>query len=145
MANRSSRVNGTAQTPTSPLDGPGIITYTPWGQMSANMVDADPMVRPTNISWPPKETDSDSDWVMVGRHAMASAGPFRLAESPPPTPRAGQVLHGPIAVASVPSLVGTTFARNYSLHTRAGDGTYLRIHVLSAAQSSEIEIWWKKI
>lgn len=126
------------------LGAGGIITYTTWGYMSANMAAKDPAMRPTSISWAPKPNDSDADWALVGKHALSYAGPFRLNESVPATETEGQLLHGPIVVASVPLMEGVTFVRNYTVFKR-DDDTYFRVSSRNAAGDFYAEIWWKRL
>lgn len=99
--------------------------------------------RPHNIAWPPKETDSDADWALVGRHAMSYAGHFRINESVPATKYRGQLLHGPMVVASAPAMVGVTQARNYEVHQQ-GDATYLMVW-MGSTWDNRAEVWWKRV
>ncbi|KAK5656829.1 hypothetical protein OQA88_4377 [Cercophora sp. LCS_1] len=145
MVNNTSWRNGIEDPNPLGLGAFGIITYTPWGYMSANMAARDPTMRPTNINWAPKANDSDADWALVGKHALSYAGPFRLNESVPATETEGQLLHGPIEVASVPTMEGLTFVRNYTVVKVKNDGTYFRVAARSASGEFYAEIWWKKI
>jgi len=112
--------------------------------MSANMAATEEGLRPQNVTWPPKKTDSGRDWEYVGKYAMSYASPFRLNDTFPATEKEGQLVHGPIAIASVPSWIGTTQARNYTVVKR-DDGTYLRIWAASATGDFLAELWWKKL
>jgi len=110
--------------------------------MSANMAATEKEWRPQNITWPPKETDSDEDWAEVGKHAMSYAGYFSLNQSVPATKFKGQLLHGPMVAASVPAMVGATQIRNYVVYERE-DGVYLMVSIPS--ETTRSEIWWKRI
>ncbi len=110
--------------------------------MAANMAATEPEWRPTNINWAPKDNDSDTDWAMVGKHAMSYAGHFSLNTSVPATEVKGQLLHGPIVAASVPTMVGKTQVRNYEVIERQ-EGVYLKVAVGSNGLDSEI--WWIRV
>ncbi|KAK4449086.1 Lipocalin-like domain-containing protein [Podospora aff. communis PSN243] len=123
----------------------GLLTYTRVGQMSANMASTDPAVRPQAPTWPPKDNASDPlpEWILVGRHAMAYAAPFRLNESVPATEEEGQLLHGPITVGSVPSMIGTVLVRNYRVFEME-DGVYLRVGNPPNGLTTN-DVWWKRV
>jgi hypothetical protein len=120
----------------------GLLTYTRYGFMSANMAATDADWRPPNIAWPPKATDSDVDWSKVGKYAMSYAGYFSVNQSVPATKSMGQLLHGPMVAASVPAMVGATQRRNYVVYERE-DGVYLKVSVPS--ETAITEIWWKRV
>ncbi|KAK4149776.1 Lipocalin-like domain-containing protein [Chaetomidium leptoderma] len=122
----------------------GLLTYTRYGYMSANMAATEENVRPLNIRWPPKDTDADEDWVLVGRHAMSYAGVFSINQSVPATKFGGQLVHGPMIAASVPAMVGSTSGRNYAVHERE-DATYLLVSIPSDDPNFRSEIWWKRV
>lgn len=86
------------------LEPVGSLTYTPWGQMSVHFAATEERYRPRNIDWPPKVEDADEDWLKVGRYTLSYSEPFRLNESAPFNEQGGQIMHGPIMVASVPKL-----------------------------------------
>lgn len=114
--------------------------------MSANIAATEEDWRPPGISWPPRPADADADWLLVGRHAMAYAGPFSINASVPATKTRGQLLHGPIEVASVPSTVGDTQARDYEV--REEDGVvYLYVTVSGTADGVPFrsEIVWRRV
>ncbi|KAK3363977.1 Lipocalin-like domain-containing protein [Lasiosphaeria hispida] len=137
--------NGTLQEPSSWGAAPvGLLTYTRWGYMSANMAATEKDVRPQNISWPPKETDPVGDWALVGKHAMSYAGLFSLNQSVPATKYKGQLLHGPMIAASVPAMVGAIQRRNYNVYER-DDGTYLMVSVPNKDVTVRSEIWWRRV
>ncbi|KAK3324982.1 Lipocalin-like domain-containing protein, partial [Apodospora peruviana] len=124
-------------------DPVGLLTYTREGYMSANQAATVPEWRPTNIVWPPKDNDSDADWALIGRHAMSYAGHFSINTSLPATTTHGQLLHGPLVVASMPYFVGQVQVRNYTVKEQDGE-TYLFVHAgnVSALMS---EILWRRV
>ena len=83
--------------------------------MSAVMSLTDRTVRPLTVGRPPKTSDSASDWALVGKNSFSFAGRFRINNDLPVSVKEGQLLHGQMDVASVPSFERTTEARNYSL------------------------------
>ena len=123
----------------------GILTYTTHGYMSATMASRDPAVRPQNLRWPPSSSNgSDADWVLIGRNAMSYAGRFHLNEDLPASKTAGQLLHGPIEVSSMPYMVGKTQVRNYTV-TQQGGETYLKVWAQGETGDSKAEICWRRI
>jgi len=120
----------------------GLLTYTREGYMSANMAATEPPYRPQTVRWPPRDADSAADWALVGQHAMSYAGRYSLNESVPATAQRGQLLHGPMMVASVPSMVGAVQARNYTVIERE-DGVYLKVSPSGVDVNSEI--WWRRV
>ncbi|KAK3360621.1 Lipocalin-like domain-containing protein [Lasiosphaeria hispida] len=134
--------NGT-QIPSTWGNSPsGLLTYTKYGYMSAVMAATVSSWRPTDIRWPPKETDRAYAWELVGRHSLSYAGPFALNSSVANTKTQGQFLHGPIMTASVPAMVNETQARNYHV-TEQGGEVYLNVWLTS--QGLRSEIWWKRV
>lgn len=121
-----------------------ILTYTPWGYVSANLMagESDAKTIPIKVGWPPKSNDSDTDWALVGRSALAYTGPFRLNESVPANETQGQIIHGPLTVVSVPSMLGTTITRDYKVYNRE-DGIYL--HLSGRFGTFTAEAWWRKL
>jgi len=123
----------------------GLITYTRYGYMSANMAATETEWRPLNIGWPPKTNDSDTDWALVARHSMSYAGKFSINESVPSTIYQGQLLHGPMTVASVPDMVGATQRRNYLVWEHDGE-TYLVVSVpIDDDSTARSEIVWRRV
>ncbi|KAK1759901.1 Lipocalin-like domain-containing protein [Echria macrotheca] len=130
--------------PSSWGDSPtGHLTYTRYGYMSAVMAATVPAWRPTDVRWPPKDSDPPHSWELIGRHSMSYAGPFALNASVANTATAGQLLHGPMEVASVPDMVNNTQARSYVVVERGEDEVYLNVWLLS--QELRSEIWWRRI
>jgi len=103
----------------------------------------DPEVRPLSVGWPPKTNDSTSDWALVGRNSFSYAGRFGV--KPGSSKTQGQVVHGPMEVASVPSFAGTTETRNYTVEKRGGL-TYLAWHVaLDDVGDLRADVYWRRI
>ncbi|KAK0613498.1 hypothetical protein B0T14DRAFT_526391 [Immersiella caudata] len=113
--------------------------------MSANMAATEPDSRPQTVFWPPRDNHSDPllDWILVGRHAFSYASPFRLNESVHATMETGQLLHGPITVSSVPSMIGQTLVRDYRV-VEMEDGVYLKVGNPPNGLTTN-EIWWKRV
>ncbi|KAK3314596.1 hypothetical protein B0H66DRAFT_641960 [Apodospora peruviana] len=123
----------------------GIITYTTRGIISVIMTN--PTNRPEHLLWPPAANDSDADWALIGRSIMSYTTRFHIGKEMPATSpgiRQGQILHGPIDVANVPSLVGTTLAREYTMSRRDGD-EYLLLQALNPEATSRNDILWRRI
>ncbi|KAK5655114.1 hypothetical protein OQA88_6013 [Cercophora sp. LCS_1] len=113
----------------------GLLVYNPNGYISVNMAATESEYRPMTISWPPNSTQPHEDWVIAAHHAMSYAGHFTIEEDNGDT---GVVHHGPITVASVPSMMGTTMLRDYEL-IRTEEVVYL------ALVGTGSTIWWTKI
>ena len=102
----------------------GIITYSRSGFMSATLASTDPEDRPANLTFPPQAGQSDESWAIVAKHTLAYAGPFEVSDRIPATTTSGQIFHGPLTVANVPSWIGARQERNYTFHD---DGNLLKI------------------
>lgn len=140
----STRLSDNTQIPSSWGEAPaGLLTYTKYGYMSAVMSATVPAWRPTDIRWPPKDTDPASSWELVGRHSLSYAGTFSLNASVANTKTQGQLLHGPIVTASVPVMVNETQARHYHVVERNGGEVFLNVYLES--QGLRSEIWWKRV
>ncbi|KAF3002434.1 hypothetical protein E8E13_004160 [Curvularia kusanoi] len=92
----------------------GLLTYTRSGYMSATITATEPAFRP-NLTFPYQVTDSDADWALVGKHSIGYAGPFRVNEALPASKTEGQIFHGPLTVANVPTWQGQEHRRNYTV------------------------------
>ena len=101
-------------------------------------------MRPQHLLWPPSANDSDADWALVGRSVMSYTTRFHINMDLPASQIHGQILHGPIDFASVPSLVGTTLVRNYTMERKGGDD-YLLLQAKNAEQTWKHDILWRRI
>ncbi|KXT09633.1 hypothetical protein AC579_3136 [Pseudocercospora musae] len=121
----------------------GLITYSASGWMSATITATEREFRP-NLTFPFQPNDTDADWAVVGKHSLGYAGPYQVnRELPCPNSTYGQLFHGPLAVASVPSWQGTLQRRNYSVHSTI-DGKLLRIGS-DRGGGNTAELWWRKV
>ncbi|KZM20237.1 uncharacterized protein EKO05_0003683 [Ascochyta rabiei] len=120
----------------------GILTYSKSGYMSATITATEPQLQP-NLTFPFQASDLDSDWALIGKHSIGYAGPFRVNEALPANKTSGQVFHGPLVVANVPTWVGTEQKRNYTV-VREGRDTLLRIGSERGGGHKGV-LWWKRI
>ncbi|KAG9205514.1 hypothetical protein G6514_008156 [Epicoccum nigrum] len=121
----------------------GLLTYTPTGYMSATITASEPSLRPSNLTFPFQPTDSDADWALVGKHSIGYAGPWRVNEELPHSKTSGQIFHGPLTVANVPSWVGNEHRRNYTVVREGGD-TWLRIGSERGGGYRGV-LWWRRV
>lgn len=114
--------------------------------MSATITATEPHLRP-NLTFPFQESDSDADWALVGKHSIGYAGPLRVSDSIPANRTHGQVFHGPLTVANVPTWVGANQRRNYTVVERREDGKtekYLKIGSERGGGYTGT-LWWKRV
>jgi hypothetical protein len=111
--------------------------------MSANLASADPSKRPQTIFWPPSDGESAEDWALACRNSMSYAGRFRINTDLPASATEGQVLHGPMEIASVPTMVNATQVRNYTVVEEMGGDTILVIWVESPGLRALV--FWRRI
>lgn len=109
--------------------------------MSATITATEPELRPANLTLPFLDSQSDADWALVGKHGVAYAGPISMSDEVEPTETHGQIFHGPLIVANVPSWVGAKQRRNYTLFE---DGTLLKIDSERGGGYRGV-LWWKKL
>ncbi|OLN87491.1 hypothetical protein CCHL11_06170 [Colletotrichum chlorophyti] len=119
----------------------GILTYSKSGYMSATIASTDPEDRPANLTFPYEESQSDADWALVGKHTVGYAGRLQISDAIPATATSGQVIHGPLTVANVPSWVGSRQIRNY---TTFEDGKLLLISSQRDG-GNRGELWWRRL
>ncbi|EKG11018.1 hypothetical protein MPH_12021 [Macrophomina phaseolina MS6] len=122
--------------------------------MSATLASTTPEDRPQNLTWPYREGQSDADWALVGKHSLAYAGPFSFNESVPVKEvdggLEGQVIHGPLEVASLPSFVGSEQPRDFSLvwgdggKLGGGVGALLNLKADNGG-GIRVSLWWKRV
>jgi hypothetical protein len=110
--------------------------------MSATITATEPEFRP-NLTFPFQVTDKDSDWALVGKHSIGYAGPFSVNEELPANATQGQVFHGPLVTANVPTWVGQKHRRNYTVVEEGGE-TYLRIGSERGGGYRGV-LWWKRV
>ncbi|ETS75370.1 hypothetical protein PFICI_12314 [Pestalotiopsis fici W106-1] len=130
--------NGTVVIPIDGLgaNAVGIILYTNTGYMSMNSMATEPAYRPTTITFPYQEGQSDADWALVGLHTFSYAGPVtNVVEI---TPTSGNLTHGPLTFAHVPSLVGSDQNRQYEV---LDDGNILRLSARVSSGNTAVLTW----
>ncbi|KAJ4988161.1 hypothetical protein SVAN01_06413 [Stagonosporopsis vannaccii] len=120
----------------------GLLTYTRSGYMSATITATEGALRP-NLTFPFQAGDLDADWALVGKHSIGYAGPFRVNTALAASREAGQVFHGPLTVANVPTWVGTEQRRNYTV-VKQGRETWLRIGSERGGGYRGV-LWWKRL
>jgi hypothetical protein len=143
-ADTRSHPNGTETFSSFSNNTDGIITYTTRGYISVIMTSANSTLRPPHLLWPPSPSDLDADWALIGRSIMSYTTRFQINKDLPASRVHGQVLHGPINVANVPSLVGTTLVRNYTVDHRDGH-EYLLLQAPGDKGASRSDILWRRI
>ena len=78
--------------------------------------------RPTNIAYPYKKDDPFGDWALVGQHSLAYSGPFSFTgRNEEPGKLQGELRHGPLIVANVPSFTERDQLRNFTLEREGGE------------------------
>jgi hypothetical protein len=110
--------------------------------MSATITATEPEFRP-NLTFPYQPNDTDSDWATVGRHSLGYAGPLQLSDAIPASETNGQVFHGPLTVANVPTWVGVKHRRNYTVIEEGGE-SYLKIGSERGGGYTGV-LWWKRV
>ncbi|KAL6705934.1 hypothetical protein ACN47E_006213 [Coniothyrium glycines] len=147
LVNTSSTLNGVS-IPDEPYgEHPvGILIYTASGFMSATITATESNLRP-NLTFPFQANDTDADWALVGKHSIGYAGPFRISDTIPANETDGQVFHGPLTVANVPTWVGANHRRNYTVvEVEEANKTvkYLRIGSERGGGYRGV-LWWKRV
>lgn len=94
----------------------GIITYSKSGWMSATITASEPELRP-NLTFPFLPEHDDADWALVGKHSIGYAGPFTISRDIAANTTHGQIFHGPLTVANVPTWVNSLQRRNYTVYS----------------------------
>lgn len=115
--------------------------------MSATCASTDPDLLPLdlNVTYPIQEGQSDEDWARAGRHTLSYAGPWSFGEAVPGVPATeveGQIIHGPLTAANIPSWIGVEKTRNYTI-LNSDEGTFLRF--LVQKDGAESQLWWKRL
>jgi hypothetical protein len=147
LVNTSSTLNGVSipDLPygTAPI---GLLIYTATGYMSATITATEPEFRP-NLTFPYQVNDTDADWAQIGKHSIGYAGPFRVNDELPASETDGQIFHGPLTVANVPTWVGQNHRRNYTVVEVEEEGArakYLRIGSERGGGYRGV-LWWKRV
>ncbi|CAN9374730.1 unnamed protein product [Alternaria alternata] len=130
LVNTSSTLNGVSIPDLPYGEAPvGLLIYTATGFMSATITATEPEFRP-NLTFPYQANDTDADWARVGKHQHW-----------------GQIFHGPLTVANVPTWVGQNHRRNYTVVEVEEEGTivkYLRIGSERGGGYRGV-LWWKRL
>lgn len=124
----------------------GMLLYTATGFMSATLTATEKEFRPP-VPFPYSANDTDADWALVGKHSIGYAGPFRINTALPATATEGQLFHGPLTVANVPTMVGQEHRRNYTVVQQEEEGkmvTYLKIGSERGGGYRGV-LWWKRL
>jgi hypothetical protein len=124
----------------------GLLIYTATGWMSATITATESAFLP-NLTFPYQANDTDADWALVGKHSIGYAGPLSINSDVPAHLTEGQVFHGPLITANVPTWVGQSHRRNYTVVEREEDGItakYLRIGSERGGGFRGV-LWWKRI
>ncbi|KAH3911465.1 hypothetical protein HBI56_103630 [Parastagonospora nodorum] len=144
LINTTSALNGVsipdAAYGTAPI---GILIYTSTGWMSATITATEPELRPPQLIFPFQANDTDADWALVGKHSIGYAGPLRLSDAIPANLTHGQVFHGPLTVANVPSWKGQNQRRNFTVIEEGGE-TLLRIGSERGGGYTGV-LWWRRV
>ncbi|KAI5369445.1 Putative Lipocalin-like domain-containing protein [Septoria linicola] len=151
LINTTSTLNGVAVPDRAYGKSPvGLLTYTKSGFMSATITATEADFRPSNLTFPYNETDPTEDWALVGQHTLAYAGPWSVSPDLPVTNTSGQLIHGPLWVANVPSWTGSEQRRNFSVHTSSLFDGYpkgtklLRIESIRDNGNAGV-LWWRRV
>jgi hypothetical protein len=124
----------------------GLLIYTESGFMSATITATEPEFRP-NLTFPYQPNDSDADWALVGKHSIGYAGPYSVNNELPATETEGQIFHGPLTVANVPSWEGQRGKRNYTIVDVEEKGEKVRYLRIGSERGNGYRgiLWWKRV
>ena len=93
--------------------------------MSAVLTATDPELRPSELTLPAQDNQTDHEWAEVGRHTLAYAGPFYFDESKVSVDGlSGEIIHGPLLTSTLPTFVGSCQHRQFQF---TEDGKYLTL------------------
>lgn len=114
--------------------------------MSATITATEPEFRPA-LTFPYKENDTDADWAAVGRHSLGYSGPVRVNSALPANETSGQVFHGPLIVANVPTWANESQPRNYTIIERKEDGKVAKYLKIGSQRGGGYggTLWWKRL
>ncbi|EUC46733.1 hypothetical protein COCMIDRAFT_92154 [Bipolaris oryzae ATCC 44560] len=124
----------------------GTLIYTASGFMSATITATEKAFRPL-VSFPFRANESDADWALVGKHSIGYSGPFRINTELPATESEGQVFHGPLTVANVPTMVGQEHRRNYTIVEQEEGGKTVKYLKIGSERGGGFRgvLWWKRV
>ncbi|KAH8900420.1 hypothetical protein GQ53DRAFT_632790, partial [Thozetella sp. PMI_491] len=108
----------------------GIIAYQYDGYMSAAITSTDTADRPTN-------PQTDAEWAVIPKHIVMYSGTYTLSVE---TATTGHLVHGPIEVSAIPSMVGISLPKNYTLFD---NGKVLRLWFYKG--NDTVDVWLKKV
>lgn len=134
--------------------------------MSATITATEPEWRPLDLTFPAQPNQTDAAWAAVGKQyvlyhilflsrkysanlsrllssLLCYAGPLSVSDTIPANETSGQVIHGPLDVATIPAWVGTSQARNYTVFEDPNGDTLLRI--TSPRPTGTANLWWRKL
>lgn len=96
-----------------------------------------------DLTYPSKPNQSDAEWALVGKHTLAYAGGLSVKEGS--TCENGTLYHGPLTVANVPSWVGTSQERNYTVF-RADEGAVV-LHIYTRDEVNKVmgNLFWERL
>jgi hypothetical protein len=133
--------NGTLVTTPDPMLGAhaiGMLTYSASGYMAMTSMASEPELRPASLTYPAQDNQTDAEWAMVGRHTFSYAGPVTIMRED--TPETGSLMHGPLIVADVPSMVSTNQSRSYEM---LEGGMMLRLSV--TRERGVVHLLWQRL
>ncbi|KXX80388.1 hypothetical protein MMYC01_203280 [Madurella mycetomatis] len=117
----------------------GVISYSQSGWVVTSMASSDPSLLPLDLTYPPLDSQTDAEWAMIGRTTLSYFGRYTAY---PSTHLTGRLDHGPLTGASVPTVIGASLVRNYTI-VKNNDGIFVELRF--ATGSSEQVIWWKRL
>ncbi|KAI1082939.1 Lipocalin-like domain-containing protein [Whalleya microplaca] len=118
----------------------GTIIYSIDGYVSVLIHATEPEWRPVNVTMQDQGSEFDGQWALIGKHTGAYSGPFSFNESLIVNDTHGQILHGPLETATLPSSIGRLQYRNFSF---TDDGEYLNL-VGELAPGVVDSLWWQR-
>ena len=124
----------------------GNLIYTASGFMSATITATEKEFRPP-VSFPFRANETDADWALVGKHSIGYSGPFRINTELPATETDGQLFHGPLTVANVPTMVGQEHRRNYTVVEREEEGKVVKYLKIGSERGGGFRgvLWWRRL
>ncbi|KAJ9661425.1 hypothetical protein H2198_001993 [Neophaeococcomyces mojaviensis] len=119
----------------------GTIMYTPTGYMSAVLTATDPSLRPLDLTLPAQSNQTDAEWAKVGEHTLGYSGPFYFNDTVSTDDFHGQIIHGPLIAATLPSFVGSLQHRDFVF---TENGNYLNL-IGNLGDGVVDSLWWKRL